>query len=145
MPVESLILVAALAQPSVQTPTRGGAIAELIQHDVGSWVRASLVELDALLNDRDIPNDLRPTGHAYLRAWKRLVETSVLLDRKPEIVLDGEGGIDIEWESNGRLLMYSCRANSNQRDYIYYEGEAYGGDYYTPIYSTDRLDWFLRG
>jgi hypothetical protein len=68
------------------------------------------------------------------------------LDGKPELILDGEAGIDIEWQKDGRLLMYACRANPNQRDYIYYQsGTLYGGDDYSPIYSTDRLNWLLKG
>ena len=147
--VESLTFLAALAQPSAQTTQttmRGRPIGGYVQQDTGSWIFDSLNELDAFLNNVDVPLMLRPTGYAYFNARKRLVETSTLLNGKPEIILDGEGGVDIEWMNNGRLLMFSCRANSNQRDYIYFqENERYGGGDYSSVYSTDRLNWLLKG
>ena len=144
--VESLTILAALMQPSGQTSVKGCRIGDLVHQDVNSWVFDSLADLDALLSDPDVPNEFRPTGHAYFNVRKRLLETNALVNQRPSITLDGEGGIDIEWEGHDRLLMLSCRARRDQRDYVYFEERGlYGGDDVSPIYLTDRLNWFLRG
>ncbi len=147
MPIEGLIIVAALAQPSGQTLSmKREHIIHNVQRDASTWAIESLKELDSLLNDSEIPGVLRPTYYSYSNARKRLVETSALLNDRPELILDGEGGIDIEWEVDGRQLMYACRGDSSQRDYIYFQsGRTYGGRDYSAIYSTDRLNWLLKG
>lgn len=143
--IETLAVAIALAQPARQTPIKGGRIGEFVQQDGVTWTSESFSELDALLS-AELPSTLRPTYYSYSNARKRLIEMSALLSVKPEIALDGEGGIDIEWEMNGRELMYACRANPNQCDYIYFQaGSVYGGNDYSAIYSTDRLNWFLKG
>jgi hypothetical protein len=74
MPViESLALVAALAQPSSQTTTKDWFIDELVQHDASTWVLESLAELDTFLSDREVPDALRPTGYSFFTARERLV------------------------------------------------------------------------
>ena len=146
MPVETLVVIAALSQPSGQTTIKGWHIGGYVQHDTGSWAVDCLKELDALLCDAEIPSILRPTYYSYSNARKKVVETSALLREKPELTLDGEGGIDIEWQNDGRLLMYACRATPSKGDYIYFQfGNEYGGKDYSPIYSTDRLNWLLKG
>jgi hypothetical protein len=127
--IDTLAVVAALAEPSRETKIKGCLI-EYIQLDSGSWITESLTELDALLGNGEVPHDLRPTGHAYFNARKKLIETSALLSSKPELVLDGEGGIDIEWENDGRSLLYACRGNPDQQDYIYFQS---------------GLNWLLKG
>lgn len=125
---------------------KGGRIGHSVQRDASTWAIESLKELDSLLSGSEIPSILRPTYYSYSNARKRLLETGALLNNRPELILDGEGGIDIEWETDGRLLMYACRANPSQRDYIYFQsGSAYGGKDYSAFYSTDRLNWLLKG
>ena len=147
MPViEGLTLLAALSRMSGQTAVKGCGIRDFAQRDSSSWIFDSLAELDVLLSDVDVPQAFRPTGYAFFSARKRLLDTSALVVQKPRITLDGEGGIDIEWEHSGRLLMFSCRANANQQDYIYFQDhDTYGGADYSSIYSADRLNWFLKG
>jgi hypothetical protein len=143
--IESLALVAALAQPSGQTTMKGWHISGLVQQNASTWVIESLGELDAFLSNQT-SDTFQPTGHSYFTARRRLIELSALLNGKPEIILDGEGGIDIEWQKDGRLLMFACRANPNMRDYIYYEYDGkYGGADYSAIYSSIRVNWLLKG
>lgn len=146
MVIIEAIMVTALAQKPSQTPTRDWRVGDFVQQDTTGWLSESLVELDAFLNDVEMPTNLRLTLQAYLNARQRLIDTSALLSSKPELILDGDGGIDIEWMKDGRLLMYACRANPDQRNYIYFQsGAAYGGKDYSSIYSTDRLNWLLNG
>jgi hypothetical protein len=65
----------------------------------------------------------KPTPRAYRRARQRIIDVHAIAGDKlpaPTFIPDGEGGIDIEWaDSDGNEIMFSCRAESTQKDFIY--------------------------
>jgi hypothetical protein len=61
----------------------------------------------------------------------------------PSFIPDGEGGIDIEWESDGKEIMMSCRAKPEDTGFIYLNlSDVPHTDLDT---SPDRLYQYLRG
>lgn len=61
----------------------------------------------------------------------------------PSFIPDGEGGIDIEWESDGKEVMMSCRAKPGQLEFIYLKLSDVP---HTDLdVSPDRLYQYLRG
>lgn len=101
--------------------------------------------LDALLTLENYNGfTLQPTLRAYRNARRYLESASnVMLIPTPEFTPDGEGGIDIEWESQGRRLALSCRARGNERDFISWREPAgrYDGSPATQRLLNARLDW----
>jgi hypothetical protein len=93
--------------------------------------------------------EFRPTGYAYQHA-KGYLKTEglrpLLRVSRPELIPDGEGGIDIEWEHGNRKLALSCRGRANQRDFIYWRenGGQYDGDEASPELLREKLSWLLR-
>jgi len=147
MIVAGIALAALTRIPARTTPERE-RVGDFVRQDAHPWIFDSLRALDGLLSNVDLHNDIRPSGLAYFKARDRLIEVSafVAADLKPTLTLDGEGGLDIEWENKDRVLMISCRGNPNQRDYIYFEDIAtHGGKDYSRNYLADRLYWLLKG
>lgn len=104
-----------------------------------------LGELDALLNLESY-NDfvLQPTPYAYNNARRYLENVSGTVF--PEFTPDGEGGIDIEWEYQGRRLALSCRARGIERDFISWReatGQYEGGPASQSLLN-EKLDWLTR-
>ena len=104
--------------------------------------------LDALLTLRGYNGfTLQPTTRAYQNARRYLESASyVMLIPTPEITPDGEGGIDIEWENQGRRLALSCRARENEIDFVSWREPAgrYDGSPATQRLLNERLDWLTR-
>src|SRR5689334_4926919 len=77
-------------------------------------------ELDKLLTLENYNGyTLQASTHAYRSARGYLENaSSVMRIPRPEFSPDGEGGIDIEWEYNGRHLALSCRARPDNPDFI---------------------------
>ena len=104
-----------------------------------------LRELDALLNlENHNGFTVQPTSHAYDNARRYLegVDRTVFPDFTP----DGEGGIDIEWEYQGRHLALSCRARENERDFVSWREAAgqYEGEPASQSLLNNRLSWLTR-
>ncbi|SRR5712692_1120319 len=104
-------------------------------------------QLEALL-DVDDANGyrFRPTGYAYQNAQAYLEGLGNLVEPlyfgSPSLTSDGEGGIDIEWEGNGRQVTLSCRAGNNQQDFLYrQEGDSYEARDLTPDTLQETLIW----
>lgn len=97
-------------------------------------------ELDALLAAENVDGYVFQSSiHAHKHAQAYLSRANRLLKDafpRPELVSDGEGGIDIEWTKNARKVTLSCRGNSAQCDYIYWEEN---GEYDARDYSLLRL------
>lgn len=63
----------------------------------------------------------------------------------PELTPDGDGGIEIEWERNGRRLVLSCKAHPDDVDFISWrepQGQ-YDGQPASPDLLSTRLAWIL--
>lgn len=105
-------------------------------------------ELDTLLTLENYNGfALQATPHAYENARRYLENASnVMVLPQPDFTPDGEGGIDIEWENEGRRLALSCRAQGNQSDFISWRepGEQYDGEPASENLLKDRLDWLTR-
>ena len=64
---------------------------------------------------------------------------------KPQFIPDGEGGLDIEWHRGSKQVSVSCRAQTEEEVYVYYQwGEETGTLDYTPDNLKDRLQWLMR-
>lgn len=104
-----------------------------------------LRELDALLNLENY-NDfvLQPTPYAYDNARRYLENVNRTVF--PEFTPDGEGGIDIEWEHQGRHLALSCRARDIERDFISWREATgqYEGEPASQFLLNEKLDWLTR-
>lgn len=83
-------------------------------------------------------------ARAYLQALSRVVGRSL---PQPELIPDGEGGIDIEWENGQKRLAISCRARHDQRDCIYWRQlgvSGYEARDVTLLKMVERLRWLAR-
>lgn len=111
--------------------------------DTLAWLR----ELDALLTLENYNGfTLQATTRAYRRARGYLEKASyVMRFPLPEFEPDGEGGIDIEWEINGRHLALSCRARDEHDDFISWReaGGRYDGNPATQQLLNERLEWLM--
>jgi hypothetical protein len=105
-------------------------------------------ELDALLTLENTNGfKVQATPCAYENARRYLESASnVILLPQPEFTPDGEGGIDIEWENQGRRLALSCRAEHNQSDFISWRepGGRYDGREASENLLNERLDWLTH-
>ena len=105
-------------------------------------------ELDALLTLENYNGfRLQASSWAYENARRYLQNASdIMVIPRPEMTPDGEGGIDIEWESQGRRLALSCRARENERDFISWREPAgrYDGREASHALLNERLDWLTR-
>jgi hypothetical protein len=107
-------------------------------------------KLDALLKlENSNGYEFRASEHAhrnarsYLEGIRFLMETNYLLN--PDLVPDGEGGIDIEWEFGDKQITLSCRARENQQDFIYWQqGDHYQAADASPTLLRDRLNWLIH-
>jgi hypothetical protein len=78
----------------------------------------------AALNNKENVDDyiFKPTKRAYRTAEfyvRKLYEKMGDAFPAPSFIPDGEGGVDIEWEVEGKELTLSCRAKSEQEDFLY--------------------------
>jgi hypothetical protein len=112
--------------------------------DTISFIR----ELDSLLTLENYNGfTLQASTYAYRNARHYLESASnVMKIPHPEFTPDGEGGIDIEWEINGRRLALSCKARDNHDDFISWReaGGRYEGDIASEGLLKERLDWLTR-
>jgi hypothetical protein len=111
-----------------------------------------LGELDALLRvENSNGYTFQASRHAYenARAYLESIRFSISSDfrYRPTLIPDGEGGIDIEWESGRKRVAISCRANQDQQDCIYWR-EVGAGNYeardVSPDGLRDRLTWLFQ-
>jgi hypothetical protein len=82
-----------------------------------------LSEITALENNKNVEGYVfKPTPHA-LRTAKFYIEKiySKMGEAfpRPSFIPDGEGGIDIEWSAGTNELTLSCRAQTEQEDFLY--------------------------
>ena len=103
-------------------------------------------EISALLAAENVDGYIfQPSIYACRNAQAYLSRTSRIMKdkfRRPELISDGEGGIDIEWTKKNRKVTLSCRGTDTQRDYIYWEeGNFYDADDYTLLRMIYRLYW----
>ena len=63
---------------------------------------------------------------------------------KPEFTPDADGGIEIEWDHQGRRLVLSCRRRAGE-DFISWReaGGRYEGDRASQRLLNDKLDWLI--
>jgi hypothetical protein len=110
---------------------------------------ALLERLDAFLvieNYNGFTLRIDPETHARARRYFEDAYEAVIYP-VPELTPDGEGGIDIEWETRGRHLALNVRSReATQPDFISWrepEGR-YEGDVVTQELLNDRLRWLSR-
>ena len=88
------------------------------------------------------------TPHAYKNAKLYLegirFQMSADFRLRPSLMPDGEGGIDIEWESGEKEITLSCRGSESQQDFIYWQGDKYDAGDATPELLRERLGWLIR-
>jgi hypothetical protein len=106
-----------------------------------------LNEMDRLLALDDYNGfTLQPSPHADSNARRYLMYASYRM-RLPEAEFtpDGEGGIDIEWENNGRRLALSCRSSSDSNDFISWREVSgqYDGREASQELLDERLRWLV--
>lgn len=130
--------VATTAQPKEQFAQILAAISPL---------NVLLRELDGHLDAEDY-NDLtlRLDPLAHKKAYDYLSHLgSMAIHPKPELTPDGDGGIEIEWENNGKRLVLSCKAHPDDIDFISWR-EAHGqydGEPANQRVLNDRLTWLI--
>lgn len=107
-------------------------------------------ELDALKRrPNDIPGYVfRPTDHAYRSAKLYIFATYAKMGINfptPTFVLDGEEGIIIKWDQDGRSVRLNCMADWGEQNYIYFENGEYDvEDNVTPDTLQARLNWLIQ-
>lgn len=108
-------------------------------------------QLDALLTAENANGyTFQPTLYAYKHARNYLEVLSRISGRslpQPDLVPDGEGGVDIEWENGSRRVAISCRANPDQKDCIYWREIGAGGYEARDmnlLRVMERLRWLAR-
>ncbi len=104
-------------------------------------------ELDAFLkaeNYNGLTLQLDPKAHKSACLLLKRASQDYRL-AMPEFTPDGDGGIDIEWERNGRRLVLSFKADQADTDFISWrEGQGrYDGAPSSVELLKDRLDWLL--
>lgn len=103
----------------------------------------------ALRNLKTLNNEngltLRASDDAYANACRYLEAAGEQFRLPmPEFTPDGEGGIDIEWESQGRHLAINFSAEGNG-DFVSWRepGGRYEGEPATEGLFIEKLDWLL--
>lgn len=123
-------------------------VARYIEHravatDSLVWLR----ELDELLTleNRD-GLTLQAAPHVYKTVRDYLESmTAQLILPQPEFTPDADGGIEIEWQRQGRRLVASFKAAADDTDFISWrEAQGrYDGREATKELLQDRLNWLL--
>jgi hypothetical protein len=107
------------------------------------WLR----ELDRLLTLENYNGlTLQAAKNAYEKARDYLTDASKrMILPIPEFTPDGDGGIEIEWERNGRRLVISFKAHEEDTDFISWREpqSRYEGGEVTKDLLKDRLNWLL--
>lgn len=106
-------------------------------------------KLNNLLNNKNIDGYIfKPTVHALKAARKYLLMAHIIMGQfyfDPAIIPDGEGGIDLEWESADKHLMLSFRNVPERKDILYYQyNDEYGGDEINLPLLKEKLQWLIR-
>jgi hypothetical protein len=117
---------------------------------LGRVLSTDTVELFSALRDlKSLHNEngliLRPSDEAYANAYGYLEAASEEFRLPmPEFTPDGEGGIDIEWQNQGRHLAINFSAAGNG-DFISWRapGGRYEGEPITEELFIDKLDWLM--
>lgn len=135
---------AATAADVVFTPPTGG----------GAYYRSFAADTDSIFIIRELQSFLTVENYnglelqlgtsAYERAEAYLLAASATrMLLKPEFTPDGEGGIDIEWENNGRHLALSIRPAGVEPEFISWREPhcRYEGAPATVELFQTRLDW----
>src|SRR5262245_18019637 len=114
----------ALQYPPGQTevpPLRDELLQELKAQ--GQSPAAIIRQIEALRWNQNVDGYIfRPEPHAsqtakgYIRAIYPLIEQDL---PEPEVDSDGLGGIEIQWNYQGRRVILACRPNRSQKDFIY--------------------------
>lgn len=106
-----------------------------------------LRELEKLLILEDYNGfTLQPSPRAGRNARQYLTNASYKISLpEAEFTPDGDGGIDIEWEYNGRRLALSCRATLDSSDFISWRevGKEYDGREASQELLDERLKWLI--
>lgn len=106
-------------------------------------VRDELIELRV----EDDPT-ARPTQYAYRTAWELTSAVGgQMLQAFPYgyVMEDGEGGVRIEWESQGRHVRLVISAEQEGQHYIYHQrDDNYGTDGVSVSALTGWLYWFCN-
>lgn len=107
-------------------------------------------DLEPLLDNQDYDDCVfRPTGYAYNNALQGVISAYSIMGNaflRPSFIPDGDGGIDIEWEYNGRSVLLCSKALHNQKCFIYYETanrSECGSKDFSLLYLRDRLTWLI--
>lgn len=105
--------------------------------------------LDELRHNQDRDGYVfRPTPYALEHARRWAINVHSVLDALPvpDFVPDGEGGVDIEWTVDERLVCLSCRAFPTLKgNYFYWQGtNEYDAEAVTPPGLLRRLQWLLE-
>lgn len=143
-----LILVAALSIPPQHTSFRGSLRPSSVRHNREMDIFYIMRELEELNNNENTEDFImKPTTLALSRAEFKVQSVYRLMGDSffaPVITPDGEGGIDLEWTRGERTLLLGCRADFEQRDYIYHQSaNEYDSKQYSLNYLKDRLFWLL--
>ncbi len=88
---------------------------------VADW-HLALDKLVALQSNPDV-EDARVTDLAFLRAlwWLIFTYRNVEKTDPPDVVPDGEGGVDFEWESEQEIVSIHIASTSEGLSTIYYQ------------------------
>ena len=110
----------------------------------------ALDELELMFGDENSDGHIfKPTGYSYQRAKQVLIDSYAIMEGRfirPALVSDGEGGVNVRWRHNNKMVLCACRGLPSKQNYIYYQsGQEYGIIKGIPFVSLNKyLDWLLE-
>jgi hypothetical protein len=98
----------------------------------------------ALENYNDFELQLLPDVYERAAAYIQGIRGINLKKATPELIPDADGGIEIEWENQGRRLVLTCRKRADE-DFISWReaGGRYEGSQASQQVLNDKLDWLI--
>lgn len=115
---------------------------KLFRDFMNEW-ETTLVQLYKFTNESEAEtNTEKPSQRAYRTALILMFEVYQMIPglSQPDVVVSGDGGVDIEWELEDKFVSLQIKKEENGTDKIYIEQ---GSEYGSTEVSTQNLHKFL--